>query len=461
MTEDVRFLVDADAVERLREALDRARRSRFYGERLPAAPLASLRDLAALPLTRRVDLEDAGTDGLLAVPREELWQYHESSGTTGRLISTWYTRRDLETALVAIRRSALRLGPGRVLLNRLPYAFVALSHFLEARIRESGAAIVPAGNLNWIVPFPRALDLLKRLRPQILCCLPIEPLILRELAPDLGLEPRALDSLDTIFTAGGVLPPALRRLLEADWGARVVNIYGSTEALGIAADCAEGRLHLHTDLFVFEILDPRSLAPVPAGAVGVLVLTSLAGEAMPLVRYVTEDLVRTATGCPCGNPRPTVEVLGRTTEALDYGGAILSAYDVLDAAFEVAGEHGGRILFVIALPERLRFRIETGAWREGVGRESAARAAERLGVRVEVELVAPGELLPHPPLLEMPRGYKPALLSDWRRDRRHPFTLADAMLTRPDVRPATALRLAGWAVRSRIARWRLARSVNV
>jgi hypothetical protein len=55
----------------------------------------------------------------------------------------------------------------------------------------------------------------------------------------------------------------------------------------------------------------------------------------------------------------------------------------------------------------------------------------------------------------MPRGYKPAMISDWRIYRRRPFTLADAMLTRPDLKLSTVLKIAGWAARNRYRRWRL------
>jgi phenylacetate-coenzyme A ligase PaaK-like adenylate-forming protein len=346
----------AEEIERLEEAIGRARQSRFYRDRIVGHPVRSLDDLRRLPFTRRSDLEAAGLDGLLAVPRSRLWQYHESSGSTGRPVSTWYTERDRDIALVALKRLPIALGPGVLLLNRLPYAFVALSHFLEAWVRETGAAIAPAGNLNWTVPFPRAIDLIARLRPQMIACLPFELLILRELVPEVGTRGSELNSLETVLTAGGLLPPALRRLIERDWGAKVRNVYGSTEALGLGSECSAGRMHLHTDLFVCEIVERRSLAPLDEGErEGIFVLTSLAQEAMPLVRYVTDDVVRVSEApCSCGSPHPTIEVLGRAGEMLEYGGHVLSPYDLLDAAYDFATDHGGRILFVVGLSAGLR-----------------------------------------------------------------------------------------------------------
>lgn len=71
------------------------------------------------------------------------------------------------------------------------------------------------------------------------------------------------------------------------------------------------------------------------------------------------------------------------------------------------------------------------------------------------------ELLPRAPLLEIPRGYKPAMTSDWCTDRRRPYTLADAILTRPDLKLSTTLGLVRWALRNRWRGRRLARTTGL
>ena len=54
---------------------------------------------------------------------------------------------------------------------------------------------------------------------------------------------------------------------------------------------------------------------------------------LPLVRYVTGDLVRvSAQPCGCGEADPVIEVLGRADDVIEIGGARATQYDVLDGA---------------------------------------------------------------------------------------------------------------------------------
>jgi len=55
------------------------------------------------------------------------------------------------------------------------------------------------------------------------------------------------------------------------------------------------------DHFYPEIIDPESLAPLPDGCEGELVLTTLSKEAMPMIRYRTRDITSLVDEpCPCG-----------------------------------------------------------------------------------------------------------------------------------------------------------------
>ena len=61
---------------------------------------------------------------------------------------------------------------------------------------------------------------------------------------------------------------------------------------GVAAECLEARdgLHVHEDHFLVEMVDPQSGRPLDEGVEGELVFTTLAKEAMPLLRYRTGDI---------------------------------------------------------------------------------------------------------------------------------------------------------------------------
>src|SRR4051812_13218023 len=87
--------VTLDRLVRVNRVLHHARRSDFYRDRLPIAPLQSAEDLARLPFTTKDDLRRQRPGALLSVAERELVQYCESSATTGVPVSVWYSRRDL------------------------------------------------------------------------------------------------------------------------------------------------------------------------------------------------------------------------------------------------------------------------------------------------------------------------------------------------------------------------------
>ena len=94
------------------------------------------------------------------------------------------------------------------------------------------------------------------------------------------------------------------RIKELTGVEEIYDIYGMTEAYGpgTGLDCKfhEG-IHFWEDLFIYEIINPETLKPVPEGEIGELVITSLRKEASPLIRYRTHDLTRIIPGdCSCG-----------------------------------------------------------------------------------------------------------------------------------------------------------------
>jgi phenylacetate-CoA ligase len=98
---------------------------------------------------------------------------------------------------------------------------------------------------------------------------------------------------------------------------------------GVAAECsAGGCLHVLSDTFIAEVLDPETGEPTPEGEIGELVLTSLHKEALPLFRYQTGDrLMALPQICPCGMAHKRIgRVTGRirTDDIVIPGGVVLN-----------------------------------------------------------------------------------------------------------------------------------------
>src|SRR5262249_32073826 len=161
---------------------------------------------------------------------------------------------------------------------------------------------VPGGNINWDVPFPRALELLERTGAHVLASLPMEPTVLETLARARGLDPARDLAVDTLFLGGAPLPAVVQRRLAEAGGARVIELYGSTETMLLGTSCREGTLHLEGSLAFSEILALDGDGPPAPGADGRLVVTTLEIEGSPVVRLDTGDVVRPLGPCRCGDP---------------------------------------------------------------------------------------------------------------------------------------------------------------
>ena len=87
---------------------------------------------------------------------------------------------------------------------------------------------------------------------------------------------------------------AIRADVEAGLGVKATNIYGLSEIIGPGVSNEDvneqSGSYIWEDHFYPEILDPETLEPLPEGADGVLVITTLTKEALPLLRYWTGDI---------------------------------------------------------------------------------------------------------------------------------------------------------------------------
>lgn len=440
----------------LRQAIERARRSPFYAKHLEGVAFDG--DLTRLPLTTKEHLRDATPFGMLAIPAAKAWHYHESSGTTGEPISTWCGLEELRRMAAIVVRMAPELASDTILLNRFPL-FAPVSFVFEEALRLAGACHIAAGNMTWDVPFDRALGFIPRLGVTALSVLPLEPILLREVARMQGIDfERAVASVKVIFAGGAVLPPAMRRVLEKDWKARVVEIYGSNETMLMGVSCVEGRLHLCSELLELEVIDPRTQQPAAAGEAGVLAVTSLVHEAMPLVRYLTGDHVRlTGESCTCGESGPVAEVYGRYEEVIEVAGGRTTAHDVLDAAYDFADGFGTRAFFVLVRRRGLHLLIEVPEPAAPPDREAERRLSERIGLPVTVEYLGHNEVLDRTAMFRGPKIYKPSQIADWRGEGRKSITVMEALLEWPRFDASTLYHLAVRQIRNARRRRRLLR----
>ena len=398
---------------RLRDSLVRAARSKFYAPRLAGVRIDSLDDLSRLPLTSKDDLRAASPFGLVAVDREQLFQYHESFGTTGTPVSSWLTRGDFQNYATQINHSAVDFRPGDRVLVRFPYAISVPAHIFTHAARERGACAIPAGSRTAVTPYTRVIDLLSKLEATVLGCLPMEAIWLAETARAMGRDPaKDFPHLRAICTAGELMTAPRRARIAALWNTRVYNLYGCTEAGNIAADCDAGRLHLSWDHFLVEVLDESTHRPVAPGALGLATLTTLTREAMPLVRFVLGDSIRLVTDhrCPCGRTAPIIEHYGRDLNRFTFAGRTFFVRDVEERLLVAPVEAVGNLWLLEVRPAEVRFRVEAQQPDVTLYHRLEKRLRDDLDLPLVIDPVPPGALLDRSWLLKVEPVNKPRVV---------------------------------------------------
>jgi phenylacetate-CoA ligase len=158
-----------------------------------------------------------------------------------------------------------------------------------------------------------------------------------------------------------------RRRIEELLKIDVYNSYGLSEMNGpsVAFECqAKNGLHLWEDCYIGEIIDPKTLEPLPDGETGELVLSCLCREATPILRYRTRDLTGFYTDpCVCGRThRRFRRITGRTDDMLIINGVNVFPSQIEEVVMGMK-EVGNNYLIVLEKEgalDRLIVKVEVG-----------------------------------------------------------------------------------------------------
>ncbi|MGR8007757.1 phenylacetate--CoA ligase family protein [Streptomyces hypolithicus] len=382
----------------LPRVLAQAMRSPFYAARYRgrSAPVGA-DDFTAVELTTKQDLRNQYPFGMLAVEREQLATYHESSGTAGDPTASYYTDDDWTDLAERYARKWVGIQPSDTFLVRTPYGLVITAHLAQAAGRLRGATIVPGDARSLATPLPRMVRVMRALDVSLTWCNPTEIMMLAATAKAAGLRPdKDFPALRAMFTAAEPLTEVRRRRLSEIWGGiPVVEEYGSTETGTIAGQCPDGSLHLWADRAIFEVLDPATGTLSDSGR-GQLVVTPLYREAMPLLRYNLADDVEVSTdSCTCGWLLPTVRVLGRAGTGHAVGSATVTQQRLEELVFSLPFEYDVMFWRAMAHPDVLRLEFEApDASRERAVKELTALIDRELGVPHRITGLPLGTLVP-------------------------------------------------------------------
>jgi phenylacetate-CoA ligase len=317
----------AEMLSRIKASMARAMEGEFYRKRFAGInpqDIGSGADFEKLPFTEKEDLREAYPLGLRAAAEERIVRVHSSSGTTGKAVIIPYTQKDVDDWAVQFARcysmagitntDRIQITPG--------YGLWTAGIGFQLGAERLGAMAIPMGPGNT----DRQIQMMIDLKSTVLCATSSYALLLAEEIERRGVR-------DKIHLKKGVIGSErwgekMRKRIAGELGIELYDIYGLTEIYGpgIGISCKyDCGMHLWTDYFYFEIINPDTGKAVPAGETGEIVITTLQKEGAPLIRYRTRDLTKEIPGsCPCGSPYPRIGMIaGRSDDMVKVKGVMI------------------------------------------------------------------------------------------------------------------------------------------
>jgi phenylacetate-CoA ligase len=301
-------------------------------------------------------------EAFCAVPSTEIAEYWRSGGSTGQPVFYPRTAEDLRFAELSWGRSfpCIGIGAGDLCHISFPLGVHPAGQVWARSAQMFGVGMVWVGAGN-AYPSAAQLDLIQTLRPTVFIGMSSFALHLANLAEAKGVD-LAAGSVRKLVCSAETLSAAKREKLSRMWGAEVFDVFGMSEAglMGAESSAHDG-IHIWTDMYFIEVVDPETGRAVPEGEIGTLCVTPLwTNHATPFLRWNSGDLVSFAaqsagTGTFC-DLFPVIRHANRTTGFFKVRGVNINHAEFEDFMFRNAD----------VLDFQAVLETETGTDREGL-----------------------------------------------------------------------------------------------
>lgn len=390
------------------------KKSPFYQRKFKTAGVSpqdikTMDDVRRLPFTTKQELLKSQEEhplygDFISIRPEDAVRVFQTSGTTGVPLRVPYNKKDwFNICFDQFAHFLYGYGIESTDVAFFPFAYGTFIAWwgVQAAMEQLGVTIVPGGGQNSEARLKSIIDW----RATVVCGTPTYIMYLGELAKKIGIDlPNS--RVRIVVTAGepGAQVPATKKLIEELWGAKNYDDIGSTEISNFGYECIMQKgTHLNEGMFLPESLDTKSGKPVAEGEVGELVLSNLFCESVPLLRYLTKDLVRfNYQKCDCGRTFLRLDggVLGRADDMFTFGGVNIfpSAIENFIREIPVFANEYQLIIPRQGSGQRMIIRLEPAS--AEIPDEQAKKAVKLLignitynvKITADVELVAPGSL---------------------------------------------------------------------
>lgn len=348
----------------------------------------------------RQEREESGDlfGGLLCVPREEVAFLVRTAGTTGTPSVYGLTRGDVRMAGELMARSLYQVGARRG--HAMACATMGTWNYFAKDLLE-GLRTAGITTYHFAMPVPgeevfpiEILSQWMEIHGFYLSARPLQQVTekygerLRSLLPDLRY----------VLTAGQRLTKAFRQGMESLWGAPLCEAYPMTDVGMPCATCTEQHdtFHFAEDWFLVEVLDPETGRDLTgSGQVGEVVVTPLASEGTPILRFRTGDMGYAITEpCACGRTHMRLGVTEREAHGVQVKGRVIFSHEVEEVLYALPEllfrpyhlvkkreQPQERLIVRVERPDHVRSAED---FRAGL----AARLRDAIGVDTEVELIS-------------------------------------------------------------------------
>jgi len=248
------------------------------------------------------DFLDSFPFQLLCIPNEDIVRMHATSGTSGhRPTCGFYSQKDLDdwSYLCARNLGAIGMTKKDVFQNTTSSGLFTGGFGYAQGCTVLGAMLIPFGpGLT-----SRQLEFFKIFKVTAFHAIPSFGLRIAQVMEEEDIKKDDLYLKFAILGAEG-WAESTRKTIEERLGVKAYDNWGMTEAYGPgpSVECQEQNgLHIWSDYFFPEVIDPKTGDFLSYGETGELVITSLYKEAAPIFRYRTGDITTLYTSeCPCG-----------------------------------------------------------------------------------------------------------------------------------------------------------------
>ncbi|HLX89167.1 MAG TPA: hypothetical protein VKR22_12010 [Acidimicrobiales bacterium] len=328
---------------------------------------------------------------------QEPLRLYMSGGTTGKARPTFYTAWDREVGALLMARQLHMQGlrPGDMVLNSWSYGLHNGAFIFDEAVYKWLNGIVITASTGNVTATRRQVELI--LQYGVAAVLTTGDYLLRlaDVAEEMGYDPQRDFPLRAIPNVGD------REVLEKRFGLEYFATYGFHEVQCVAVECAaHDGLHIFEDAYVVQVVDPETGTPVADGQQGSLCITEIYKTGSPQFRYNILDLssLYPPGQCSCGSwLRRMAPFAGRADTMIKLRGINVWPEALGELALDVPGTTSDYFVRALRRDNRDELRLSVVSVRPVEEHESVRQALEehireRLGVRVEVEVVRPGAL---------------------------------------------------------------------